>query len=296
MTPYHLSIITPHGKIFEGQIESLVAPGSAGSFGVLANHTVFVSSLNKGILKLVENAQEKTFKLGSGIIEVDGKNHAVILADEALPLTSKPEDNGRIIHKIIPVICILILSIFFLNNYSLNISEAGEKGYPLKETVYSLNPAPFQTRDFFLPEQNTTLSFTEYGKEVSLEHPPPAERVPSQTLRQEVIQKCREAIKRSAKDIVKAQSEDKAVQDYLSVNGGIKLFTEEDYIHLIETPEEQTVQIDPVTKHVFAQFRSPQILINQNNPQCLYLTFIYIPEENRVERILISRAALRLVE
>ena len=186
--------------------------------------------------------------------------------------------------------CILIFST------QQNISQAGEKGYSLKETVYSLNPAPFKTRDFFLPEQNTTLSFTEYGKEVSLEHPPPAERVPPPTIREEVSQKCREAIKRSAKDIVKAQSEDKAVQDYLSVNGGIKLFTEEDYIHLVETPEEQTVQIDPVTKHIFAQFRSFKIPGNQNNPQCLYLTFIYVPGENRVERILISRTMLRLAE
>lgn len=83
---YYLSILTPNGQIFEGEIESLVAPGAAGSFGILAHHQAFVSSLKKGVLKLVQNAQTKFFNLGPGILEADGRNRVVILTDEAASL------------------------------------------------------------------------------------------------------------------------------------------------------------------------------------------------------------------
>ncbi len=84
MKTYHLSIITPNGQVFDGEIESLVAPGDAGSFGILARHRAMVSSLKKGVLKLVQNAQAKFFNLGPGVLEVDGENHVVILTDEAV--------------------------------------------------------------------------------------------------------------------------------------------------------------------------------------------------------------------
>ena len=192
--------------------------------------------------------------------------------------------------------CIFILSFFFFFGWGRGVLGASAEGFPVKETVYFLDSTPFPSKNFFLSEQNITLSFAEYGKEVSLEHPPSPERMPSQAIQEEVIQKCRETIKSLAENIVRAQSEDPDVQKYLAANGGDKVFTAQDYIHLVETPEEQTIQIDPVAKRIFAQFRSSPILIDQTSRQCLYLTFIFVSEENRVERILILRAMLRLKE
>lgn len=190
-------------------------------------------------------------------------------------------------------LALLILSILFLNNDRWNIPEAGAEGYPIKKGVYSLKADLFETRDFFLSEQNITLSFAEYRKEVSLEHPPRAETLPSQAMKEEVVQECLATIKGLAEDIVKLQSENPAIEDYLTAGGGTQLFTAEDYIHLVETPEEQTVQIDPAANRLFAEFRSSLIPLSQNKSYCLYTTFVYIPERNQMERILISTAVLR---
>ncbi len=166
----------------------------------------------------------------------------------------------------------------------------------MKKRVYSLDSSSFQTKDFFLSEQNMTLSFAEYGKEISLEHPSQAERLPSQPIQEEAIQKCREVVTRLAEDIVRIQSEDDAIQEYLTAKGEIKSLTAENYINLVETPEEQTVQIDPATKNILAEFRSSIMPADQGKGYCVYLTFVYNSETKLVERIFISRATLRLVE
>ncbi len=83
MSDYRLSIITPRGKIFDNPVNSLVAPGANGSFGVLKNHTPFVASLEEGVLKINTSNGEIFYKTGSGILEVNDTNEVLILADYA---------------------------------------------------------------------------------------------------------------------------------------------------------------------------------------------------------------------
>ena len=80
---YQLSIITPNGKLFDDQIEFLKVKGSAGELGILARHTPFITTLKKGVLAI---NQKIFFAINSGILEVDGGGHVVILADDAVPV------------------------------------------------------------------------------------------------------------------------------------------------------------------------------------------------------------------
>lgn len=82
---YSCLLITPQGKIFDDQVESVLAPGSEGLFEVLASHTPFISTLKKGVLKIVHNAQARLFDIGSGILEVGPTGKVLILADSASP-------------------------------------------------------------------------------------------------------------------------------------------------------------------------------------------------------------------
>ena len=50
MALFHLTILSSQRKIFEGDIQSLVAPGEIGYFGVLANHAPFISGLIPGMI------------------------------------------------------------------------------------------------------------------------------------------------------------------------------------------------------------------------------------------------------
>ena len=84
MSQYLLSIVTPTGKTFEGEVSSLIAPGELGAFGVLTRHAPTVTALKKGVLKLTLSSGEKFFAIGRGVFEMDPQNKALILSDSAV--------------------------------------------------------------------------------------------------------------------------------------------------------------------------------------------------------------------
>ena len=85
MTPYPCSILTPSGKVFAEKIESLIAPGQEGSFGVLARHAPMVTLLGKGVVQIKDSVGLKYFAIESGILEVGQNSEVLILADAATP-------------------------------------------------------------------------------------------------------------------------------------------------------------------------------------------------------------------
>lgn len=96
MATFQLKIITPQAIVFEGQVESLSAPGEDGYFGVLANHAPFLTTLQDGALELrapaEDGAKTETWKIsGGGFFEVH-KNQAVVLAQN---IQSAPASSGR---------------------------------------------------------------------------------------------------------------------------------------------------------------------------------------------------------
>jgi F-type H+-transporting ATPase subunit epsilon len=82
---YTLRIVTHEATVFEGAVESLVAPGALGSLGVLAHHAPLITTLKPGLLK-VRDAQGNLhrFQVQTGILEVSN-NQAVVLTDDAVP-------------------------------------------------------------------------------------------------------------------------------------------------------------------------------------------------------------------
>ncbi len=83
MALFHLTILSSQRKIFEGDIQSLVAPGEIGYFGVLANHAPFISGLIPGMISLHDpSGNIKTFDSKSnGFFEVF-RNKAIMLLDK----------------------------------------------------------------------------------------------------------------------------------------------------------------------------------------------------------------------
>ena len=87
MNNYKLSIITPHGKIFDGEVESLVAPGTEGSFGVLFNHAPMITTLKPGLIEIKKNNSTQKFSISEGILEVEKNSQVLILANQANEVT-----------------------------------------------------------------------------------------------------------------------------------------------------------------------------------------------------------------
>ena len=76
-----IEIITPDRKIFEGDIKSVRVPGKKGSFQVLKDHAPIVSTLENGLVRLVDpDGKETTYEIDGGVIEVKA-NKIILLAD-----------------------------------------------------------------------------------------------------------------------------------------------------------------------------------------------------------------------
>jgi len=82
---YKISLISPAGKIFEGVVESAIAPGAEGNFEVLTGHAPMVVRLKAGTVTLRRGAQKTLFAIGSGVFEVDQRHNALLLSDSAIP-------------------------------------------------------------------------------------------------------------------------------------------------------------------------------------------------------------------
>jgi F-type H+-transporting ATPase subunit epsilon len=80
---FKIEIVTPERKFFEGEVEMLIARGINGDFGILPNHTPFVSPLGIGRLILEKDGKERIAAVGEGYIEVNS-DKTIIVADTAL--------------------------------------------------------------------------------------------------------------------------------------------------------------------------------------------------------------------
>jgi F-type H+-transporting ATPase subunit epsilon len=78
-----IEIITPDRKVFDGEIKSVRVPGKKGSFQVLKDHAPVVSTLDAGLIYIVDHSgTEVRYKISSGVIEV--KMNKIILLAESI--------------------------------------------------------------------------------------------------------------------------------------------------------------------------------------------------------------------
>lgn len=83
MAGFALEIVTPEKTVYSGQIVSLQAPGSEGSFGIMAGHMPLLTSLQIGALRFVEEGgNEARMAVSGGFAEV-GQERVTILAETA---------------------------------------------------------------------------------------------------------------------------------------------------------------------------------------------------------------------
>ena len=90
----YLEIITPEQTLFKGEVDSIYLPGSSGDFQVLNNHAPIVSTLKKGVVKIIGKLdldssvvdqfetldKETILKIESGTVEMSN-NQVTLLVD-----------------------------------------------------------------------------------------------------------------------------------------------------------------------------------------------------------------------
>ncbi len=77
-----LRILTPEKTAFDGEVESVLAPGEDGVFEVLKDHSPILSSLRPGDMRVISEKKALHFHVSQGFFEFN-HNQGVILADAA---------------------------------------------------------------------------------------------------------------------------------------------------------------------------------------------------------------------
>ncbi len=94
-----LEIVTPVRKVFSGQVNSLIAPGEDGYFGVLPRHAAMLSSLAIGHLKVETPQKTLHFAISGGFAEVlpGGMRILAETAEEAseIDMERAKQSHGR---------------------------------------------------------------------------------------------------------------------------------------------------------------------------------------------------------
>jgi F-type H+-transporting ATPase subunit epsilon len=86
---FDVSLVTPEGAAFEGEVEMIVVPGEAGEIGVLARHAPLVAMLKAGSTRIYRKREPDDvveFATGPGFFKVE-QDRALALVDDAVDAT-----------------------------------------------------------------------------------------------------------------------------------------------------------------------------------------------------------------
>jgi F-type H+-transporting ATPase subunit epsilon len=93
---FALSLVTPEGPAFEGEVEMLIVPGAAGEIGILARHAPLVATLKAGGTRVHIRRDEEVrdFATGPGFFKVE-QDRALQLVDDAVDAREIDPERAR---------------------------------------------------------------------------------------------------------------------------------------------------------------------------------------------------------
>lgn len=80
---FHAQILTPDGKLFEGEVHGVQLPGVEGSFEIKVDHAPIISILDIGRVRvLTDNSDMQYYAVSGGFVEMNN-NRLTLLAEAA---------------------------------------------------------------------------------------------------------------------------------------------------------------------------------------------------------------------
>jgi F-type H+-transporting ATPase subunit epsilon len=77
-----VSVISPERVLFEGEVESVVAPAYDGEVGILPDHAPMVTLLGRGTLRLGDGGRAGRFAVEGGFLQV-AENKVRVVTERA---------------------------------------------------------------------------------------------------------------------------------------------------------------------------------------------------------------------
>jgi F-type H+-transporting ATPase subunit epsilon len=93
---FDVSLVTPDGPVYEGEIEMLIVPGADGEIGVLARHAPLIAMLNAGSTRVHVKRETEVleFATGPGFFKVE-QDRALALVDDAVEARNIDDARAR---------------------------------------------------------------------------------------------------------------------------------------------------------------------------------------------------------
>ena len=80
--PIRCEIVSQDRTVFEGDVDIVVLPGSAGEMGILPHHAPLLTTLKFGVIKVRTKGEEEIFTVAGGVAEIQPEI-VTVLADAA---------------------------------------------------------------------------------------------------------------------------------------------------------------------------------------------------------------------
>jgi F-type H+-transporting ATPase subunit epsilon len=88
-------LVAPERLLASEMVDMVVAPGAEGDFGVLPQHSLFMSLLRPGVIEIHDGgAIKQRIFVGGGFAEVNERG-CIVLAEEALPVEDIDLEHAR---------------------------------------------------------------------------------------------------------------------------------------------------------------------------------------------------------
>jgi F-type H+-transporting ATPase subunit epsilon len=94
---FSVSLVTPEGPAFDGEVEMMVVPGADGEIGVLARHAPLVALLKAGSTRIYRDRGSDDvleFATGPGFFKVE-QDRALALVDDAVEARDIDDARAR---------------------------------------------------------------------------------------------------------------------------------------------------------------------------------------------------------
>ncbi len=83
--PIHLEVITPERKVYEDDVDMVIAPGSEGYLGILPRHAPLLTALGPGEFRVKKGGVEEVLAVFGGFMDVRA-DRVVVLTEAAEPV------------------------------------------------------------------------------------------------------------------------------------------------------------------------------------------------------------------
>jgi F-type H+-transporting ATPase subunit epsilon len=93
---FDVSLVTPDGAVYEGEVEMIIVPGQIGEIGVLARHAPLIATLKAGATRINPGggAEVLEFATGPGFFQVMN-DRAIALVDDAVEASQIDHTRAR---------------------------------------------------------------------------------------------------------------------------------------------------------------------------------------------------------